>query len=222
MTNRVKGAIFDFDGTLADTLWVWRKVDQLFLEQYGYTCDEAYVAQMRNLSFVEAAHWTLTHYNLPCTAADILHQWFNLAEQLYATSVTLKPGAKTYLNDLRESQIPFVLATSSKRAFCEPLLKANDIYTWFAELVTADEVAEAKREPTIFLAAQTALRLKPHEIVVFEDSLQAVQTAARAGFQTAAFYDEHVPSEFEAMKPIATWSLQNWTEALETDIFTSN
>lgn len=206
-------AIFDFDGTLGDSIGVWQTVDRVFLEKRGLVCDAAYIEAVRCRTFEAAAVYTAERYGLAETPAAIVAEWLELAASAYRCDVDLKPGAKAYLADLRRAGVPLALATTSLPELCRPALRRHGIEDWFDVILTAAEIDRSKAHPDIFLAAAAALGTAPAETVVYEDLLLAVRTAGRAGFRTVGVYDPAFTGEWPALRREATWHLDSYLDA---------
>ena len=94
-------AIFDLDGTLLDSVWVWREVDRAFFEELGMAEPEDYARSIQGMSFREAAQYTVRRFNLARTAEEVMDGWMRTTAEAYARKVALKPGALQYLRALK-------------------------------------------------------------------------------------------------------------------------
>lgn len=196
----IKGAIFDLDGTLLDSLWVWRDVDINFLGKRNITVSDEYVKAICTMGFEGAADYTIEQFGLDETPEEVIAEWFALAVEEYSDHVELKPGAKEYLSYLKNSGIKLAVATSSDPGLYEPALKNNGIYELFDEIVSVCEVERDKSYPDIYEEAARRLALQPSECMVFEDILKGIRSAKQGGFRTVAVYDEHATDEAELIE----------------------
>ena len=108
-----RAAIFDFDGTLADTAYIWHEVDRTFLERRGLPVPTDYGAKVAALGFAKGAQYTIDRFGLNETVEDICDEWNDLGHDLYRREVTLREGAEQYLRSLSELGIPCALATTN-------------------------------------------------------------------------------------------------------------
>ena len=114
--NEIKGAIFDLDGTLLDSSWVWDKVDVRFLGERGFEVPADYVDAISPLGAKRAAVYTIERFGLYDENPDeIVREWIEMAKQEYANEVICKPLAKEYLENLHRRGIKMAVATSSDR-----------------------------------------------------------------------------------------------------------
>ncbi|MCQ2751685.1 MAG: HAD family phosphatase [Coriobacteriales bacterium] len=187
-----KGIIFDFDGTIADTWWVWHEVDRLFCEKHNIKVPEQYMDILTILGFEAGAKYTIENFGIELTVDEIIHEWEDLALKSYAENVVLKLGVKDLLKDLNEAEYPLAIATSLNRTLLTPALENHDILKYFKTLCICDEVCmHGKKEPTVYLEAAKILGpFDPKDCVVFEDMPPAAQVAKSAGFYTIGVFDE--------------------------------
>ena len=97
MLERMKGAIFDLDGTLLDSMGVWRKIDEDFLGKRGYLVPEDYLKAITSMNFKGAADYTIERFGLNEHPEDIMEEWFAMAIAAYTYHVQLKPYVREYL-----------------------------------------------------------------------------------------------------------------------------
>ena len=209
-----QAALFDFDGTLGDSTWVWLDVDRVFLEKRGFVCDEEYIAKIRTTLFLDGARYTIERFNLPETPEEVVAEWFDLALDRYTHEVPLKPGVLEYLTKLKDNNIPFGIVTSSVAALCYPVLERYGIVEWFDFILTADDVPVSKTNPDVFLKAAELLDATPNNIAIYEDNIAAIRTAAKAGFLTVGVHDEHIATEWPFIKQEADWTIVDYGEAM--------
>jgi HAD superfamily hydrolase (TIGR01509 family) len=189
MLKDIKAAIFDLDGTLIDSMWLWEKVDIDFLKLRGYELPIDLKENIEHLSFIDTAKYFKERFNLPENIEDIMDEWNSMAFKEYANNVSLKPGAKEYLHNLKLKGIKLALATSNSVPLLEAVLKNNGVYEYFDVITTTNEVNRGKNFPDIYLLSAEKLQVKPTECIVFEDILPAVLGAKMAGMKVVAVHD---------------------------------
>ena len=187
--THLQGAIFDLDGTLLDSMWVWAAVDRSFLGARGFDVPEDYVEAIAHLGLTAAAEYTIARFELNETVAEISAEWDRLARTAYEEQVMLKPFAKEYLLSLKARGIRLAAATASPDALYIPALKHNGIYDLFDAFTTVEEVNMPKGHPAIYLKAAQKLGLLPQNCVVFEDILPGIAGAKQGGFYAVGVFD---------------------------------
>jgi haloacid dehalogenase superfamily, subfamily IA, variant 3 with third motif having DD or ED len=212
MLKNVKGAIFDMDGTLIDSMWVWSKIDEEYLEKRNIDLPENLKEEIEHMSFSEVALYFKNRFNLPDTIEEIQDEWNNMAVHHYANDVKLKPGAREFLSLLKSKGIKLGLATSNCKLLIEIALKKNDIYDFFDSITTTDEVTRGKDFPDIYLLAAKRLSLKPEECVVFEDILPAVKGAKSANMLVIGVHDLYSEYQKQDIINYADMYISKYTE----------
>lgn len=178
-------AIFDFDGTLAETWPLWRRVDEIFFATRGLPFDEDASVTLATLGFAAGAQWCVERYRLRDEVADIVDEWNRLGAALYENEVRLRPGAEAYVRALRAQGVRVGLATTNDPHVLGAM-RHVDVCALFDEVVCGREVARGKDHPDIYLEAARRLGAEPADCVVFEDILAGTLSAARAGMATVA------------------------------------
>lgn len=189
MLKNIKGAIFDMDGTLVDSMWVWSKIDEEYLSKRNIDLPKNLKEEIEHMSFLEVAQYFKNRFNLPDTVEEIQKEWNSMAVSYYENDVKLKSGAKEFLSLLKSKGIKIGLATSNYSLLVEIALKRNGIYDFFHSITTTDEVTRGKDFPDVYLLAADRLNLKPEECVVFEDILPAVKGAKSANMLVVGVHD---------------------------------
>lgn len=184
-----KGAIFDLDGTLLDSMGVWRKVDEDFLGKRGFAVPEDYLKKITSMEFQTAAEYTIERFLLNEKPEDVIAEWQEMVVDAYTYHVKLKPHVKEYLDCLKEQGISIALATAASPDLYVPALRNNGVLDHFRAFVSVRDVARGKGFPDVYEKAAEKLQLKPQDCVVFEDILKGIQGAKMGGFQTVAVYD---------------------------------
>lgn len=211
----IKGAIFDFDGTLMESMGIWEKIDETFLGSRGLSVPPDFGKVIALMTFEQVCCYVVERFCLQDTPAQLYRDWFAVARRAYEDEVKIKPGAKAYLERLKSRGIVMALASASDMELIRPCLKAHGIDGYFQAVVTTGEVSAAKDSPRIYEAAARALGLQNQECVVFEDILLGIRTAAAAGFKTVGVYDDYSKKDHLLMQKEADRFIMNFSEMEE-------
>ena len=187
--NGFKAAIFDADGTIIDSMYVWEKVDRDFLTGHGIPVTQEYSDAVKGMFFRTAAEYTKSRYSLKESVEEIMQTWLDMARHEYEFNVKAKPGVKEYLDYLKENNIRIGLATSSDPYLLEPVLKNNGIHEYFDTVCYTSEVGKNKSFPDVYIRTAEKLNVEPNECMVFEDIPEGIEGAGKAGMYTIAVYD---------------------------------
>ena len=213
-----KGAIFDLDGTLLDSMGVWSEVDVEFLARRGIAMPDDYSAALAPMGFPKAAEYTKKRFSLPEDEESIMAEWHTMAEDAYRTRIGAKPYVREYLEALKEKRIPIAAATASERVFWEPALSRLGLLPFFSSVTVIGEVKRGKGFPDIYLRAAEKLGLAPAECAVFEDIPAGITGARDGGFFTVGVYDEHNRNA-ETLPMLCDRYIRSFEELLSEDIF---
>lgn len=207
-----KGAIFDLDGTLLDSMGVWREIDKKFLKKRGFTVPTDYMEAISAMNFPKAARYTISRFGLDETPEMLIEEWKGMAKDAYANEVGLKPGVRSYLKQLKKEGILIAAATSGERSLFIPCLKRNGIYEYFDALVTAHEVKRGKGFPDIYELAAERIGVLPKDCMVFEDIYAGVSGAKMGEFLVTGILDDSSSYEWNKIRACADRTIVDFME----------
>ena len=212
----LKGAIFDFDGTLVDSMFIWDTIGEDYLRTLGKEPHEDLKETFMTLTLDEAAEYYRTHYGVTLSVKEIVDGVNAMVEGIYRTKVTLKPGVAEYLAWLRVNGVRMCIATVTDRYLVEETLERLGILHYFSEIFTCAEVGYGKDKPIIYRKALEHLDTAKNETYIFEDSLFALKTAKADGFTAVGVYDRHETSQ-DNLKSLADYYIRDfWDPVLKT------
>ena len=184
ITNK-KAVIFDLDGSLVDSMWIWREIDIEYMNRYGYATTreelDAFQAEIEGMSFRETAEWVSGHYDIPRTVEEMMDDWNDMAWDKYAKEVPLKKGVREFLEKCHEKGIKLGIASSNSRELVENVLTVHGIIDYFECIRTGSDGLPGKPAPDIYLVTARELGISPSECLVFEDVIKGIQAGKNAG-----------------------------------------
>lgn len=181
--------IFDMDGTLLDSMGMWRNLGRDLFLRHGIRPPADLAARIRGLELPELAE-RCASLGVPGSSGSLEAELRGRIEQFYREWVYAKPGASDFLARLRAGGIRLYVATATDRSLAEAALERAGLSDYFQGMVTCREAGQEKREgPAVYERALKALGCDKRGALVFEDVLYAARTAKRAGFRVAAVYD---------------------------------
>ena len=209
----IKGAIFDLDGTLLDSMFIWDTIGEDYLRSLGKEPHEDLKETFMTLTLEEAAEYYREHYGVPLSVKEIVDGVNAMVEQTYRTKVTLKPGISEYLAWLKENGVRMCVATVTDRYLVEETLERLGVRHYFSEIYTCAEVGFGKDKPVIYQKALEHLGTEKSDTYVFEDLPFALNTAKTDGFPTVGVYDRHEVHQDE-LKELADYYIFDFTDPI--------
>lgn len=207
----LKGAIFDADGTLLDSMPIWQALGQRYLAIHGIIAEQGLSDILYAMSLEESSCYLKETYGLSDSIERITGEILALIRSFYMDEVTLKEGVIDYLRYLHERKIPMIVATSNDKSLLHNAFARLQIDEYFQDILTCGELNASKSEPTIYLRAAQKIGTTTEETVVFEDVLHGIQGAKKAGFITVAVADDSNRLEREQLSHTADYFIRDFT-----------
>jgi len=192
---KISGAIFDLDGTLTDSMYVWRVVGVKFLQTFGITPSEDLWERTKNLTTEQTIELFKSEYGIVWTDEEIRVGINNLVGQMYREEVLPKNGVKELLEMFRERGVKMCVASATDGYLVDLVLRKNGMRDYFSRIISCNNIGRGKDSPAIYESALEHLGTPKRETLVFEDAFFALRTAKEAGFPVVGVYD---PTETHA------------------------
>ena len=193
--ENIEAVIFDMDGTLIDSMWMWKQIDIDYLARFGIELPENLQECIEGMSFRETAIYIKNRFNLDEDIETMMADWNSMAYEFYKTKVDFKPGAREFVLELKKRGIKCGIATSNSNELVDAVLEHLDAKDYFDEIHTSSEVEHGKPFPDIYLLVSEKLQVPPEKCLVFEDILPGIQAGKAAGMKVCAVYDEYSHQE---------------------------
>ena len=215
MLENVDAVIFDMDGTLLDSMWIWPDIDDVFLEKYNLQKPEGFHEGMEGKSYPETAQYFLDLFpSLTQTVDEIMDEWNEMAHDRYLSKVKLKPGAKEFILSMKESGKKLGIATSNSRFLVNDTLKALEIEELFDSVRTSCEAGAGKPAPDVYLLVAKDLDVAPEKCLVFEDVPMGILAGVNAGMRTCAIDDEFSRPQDKKKRELADYFIYDFNDIM--------
>jgi len=207
MLRNIKGAIFDLDGTLIDSLmlWdvIWNEFGKRFLNRGSFTPAEKDNKAVRTMTLCDAMFYIHSVYNIGNSADELLNITNEIIKDFYSNQVNLKNGVLEFLEYCKERDIKLCIASATETELIKIAVKHCGIEKYFSCILSCAEIGKGKEHPDIYLKALDFLGTSIEETCVLEDSHVAIDTADKIGLKTIGIYDKYNYGQ-EEMKKIST------------------
>lgn len=184
----IKCAIFDMDGTLVDSMPMWRDITYEYAKFKGITAEEGLHHQMNRLSLKQCAELYIS-LGANGSTDEVIDELSQFAYRGYCEKVDEKPHAAEFVRLLHENGVKTAVATASVAEGVKAALVRLGMADSIDLILTCADVGKSKEYPDIFLRCAEHFGAAPTECVVFEDSAHAIQTAKAAGFPVVSVTD---------------------------------
>ena len=196
----IKGAIFDVDGVLLDSMSIWMDAGTRYLKSLSIEAEPGLSDILWTMSISEGASYLKRQYRLSFPEDEIVQGVLGTVRDFYYYDAALKDGAEKFLEALSEKGIPMAVASTSEKEYLQKAFERLGVRKYFRGIVTPAEAGAGKTEPAIYHMAAELLGAAPEETFVFEDALHAVRTANMAGFWTVGIYDRFSEGDQEMLR----------------------
>lgn len=197
---KITGAIFDLDGTLLDSNYVWRTLGQVYLETKGLSPEPDLQEKLKATSLRDAAEIFKEDYGLEGTVDNIMAEINSAVEHHYFHVVQPKKGIPELLKRLHKAGVKMCVATATDRYQAEAALERCSMLGYFGEVFTCTELGCNKHTTFIYDTAGAFLGTEKDTTFVFEDAHFAMVTAKKAGLRVAGVRDSYSEGYIEQMK----------------------
>ncbi len=201
MFTNIKAIIFDLDGTLIDSMHVWKQIDIEYMDNKGLELPDDLQTAIEGMSFTETAMYFKDRFGIEDTIEDIKLEWHEMAKHHYRHKIYLKEGVEDLIALFKNKGLKLGIGTSNSHTLTKEILRKHGIYEYFEAIVTSCEVEKGKPQPDVFLKVAELLNVSPEQCIVFEDTYAGVLAAKRAGMKVIAVEDEaSLPNKEEIIK----------------------
>lgn len=214
MMENTEAVIFDLDGTLADSMWVWSEIDRDFFRSHQIDFPDYLNSEIEGMGFTETAQFFVDHFPLEESVEEIKQLWNNMALEKYRTKVPLKPGAGEFLKELKQRDIRTGIATSNSLLLVETFLESKGIRASFDAITTVCDVSRGKPAPDVYLATAEKLHTDPSHCLVFEDIPMGILAGINAGMRVCALEDEYSAAQREEKRRLTHYYIEDFRELL--------
>lgn len=205
--NDIRGLIFDFDGTMIDSLHLWRELDRDYLRKHGLEVPTDLQKQIEGMGFIDCARYFQTRFKLDDSPEIIMEEWRRMIDEKYMQT----PLKSDVLDFIKRIDLPIAIATSSDRVRVLKVLRKHGLHNRIQAIATSDEVGFSKPNPAVFLKAAQELDVPAANCLVFEDTYAGVLGTKHAGMIAIAVFDQH-NHDWEETRAIAHGSITSFDE----------
>lgn len=215
MLENKKAVIFDLDGTITDSMWVWTQIDREFFAGRGIEMPPTLQKDIEGMSFTETAAYFIETFSLDETVEEVKKTWNEMAVQKYAYETPLKDGVLSFLQYLKEKNIKAGISTSNSRLLLDVFLRERHLEHLIDAVTTSCDVNKGKPAPDVYLKTAEKLDADPGECLVFEDLPMGILAGKNAGMSVCAVEDDYSAHLRNRKKELADYYITDYRQVMK-------
>lgn len=207
----ITGAIFDFDGTVFDSMHIWKGVKFQFFDRIGLVLSEEDKKEFAGLFLLESIEKAKMKYDLKLTDKELFNEFFTLIKEKYLADTKPKNDIIEFLEKLKSKGVKMGIATATGEPALIAVLEKFNMLHYFEEIYSTYTVGASKTEPKVYDVVLNELGTDKETTWIFEDALYAARTAKKAGYNVVGIYDKS-ELEQEELKKLVDIYIHNYSE----------
>lgn len=215
MLENIQAVIFDLDGSMIDSMWVWKEIDIEYLARFGLELPDTLRSEIEGMSFSQTATYIKERFCIPDSTEEMMSDWNRMAWEKYTKEVPLKKGVDHFLRGCRDRGIKLGVATSNSRELAENVLRVHGLLDSFQCILTGSDIKKGKSSPDIYLIVAERLGVLPEHCLVFEDIVAGIQAGKNAGMRVCAVEDAYSAAQREEKIALADYYIEDYKDIFE-------
>ena len=207
----ITGAIFDFDGTVFDSMHIWKGVKFQFFDRIGLVLTDEDKKDFAKLFLLDAIELAKTRFDLKMTDKELFDEFFTLIKEKYLADTKPKNDIIEFLEKLKAKGVKMGIATATGEIALTAVLEKFNMLHYFQEIYSTYTVGASKTEPKVYDVVLNELGTEKETTWIFEDALYAAKTAKKAGYNVVGIYDKS-ELEQEELKNFVDIYIHNYSE----------
>lgn len=206
--------IFDFDGTLVDSMPTYASVMLRILDENNVSYENDIVKIITPLGYLGTAKY-YRKLGIDIPAEELVKTMKEYARDEYSKNVFAKNGVMSTLKELKKRGASLNVLTASPHPILDPCLENNSLTELFDNIWSCDDFNTTKADPQIYISAAERLGCRPEDVIFVDDNPNAVITAKTAGMISYGIFDESSAEYKEQMKKEAHRYIEEFSQLLE-------
>lgn len=212
--NSMHSYLFDFDGTLVDSMPTYVESMLKILDNNGISYGDDIVKTITPLGVNGTAEYYIKiGLNMP--KEDIIDLMKKYMLDGYFYKIPAKPHVIPVLKKLKESGADLNVLTASPHITLDACLKRLGIYDLFSNVWSCDDFNTTKANPEIYKMAAERMETTVEKVLFLDDNLNADKTAKAAGMKVCGVYDESSEGYIDEIKAATDYYIYDFLELLD-------
>jgi HAD superfamily hydrolase (TIGR01509 family) len=207
----ITGAIFDFDGTVFDSMHIWKGVKFEFFDRIGLVLSEQDKKDFSKLFLLDAIELAKERFDLGLSDKELFDEFFSMIKEKYLADTKPKNDIIEFLEKLKSKGVKMGIATATGEPALIAVLEKFNMLHYFSCIYSTYTVGAYKTEPKVYDVVLNELGTDKETTWIFEDALYAAKTAKKAGYNVVGIYDKS-ELEQEELKKFVDIYIHNYSE----------
>jgi len=188
--NNIKLIIFDFDGTMSDSKWIWEHVNKIYFKDHGIDLNDELKKSITAMSSERIAEFIKDKYKIDESISEIIQSWNEIAIGYYKKDICLQEGLEQYLCFLKKHKIKIGIATGGSKELVDGFLTNHDLTRYIDLVVDTSIVKKGKPFSDIYQYVADYFKVNYEQCLVYEDVIACLTSVSKIGMKTCFVYDE--------------------------------
>ena len=213
----MKTYLFDFDGTLVDSMPSFISGVLKELDKNNCKYNDDIIKIITPLGFIGTADYFIKAFGLDIGIEELTQAFKTNMENDYFYRIPAKSNVIKVLKELKENGASLNVLTASPHITLDACLKRLEIFDLFDNVWSCEDFQTTKADPEIYKSVAKKLNVNINDIMFLDDNLNADITAKAAGMKVCGVFDESSADYVDQMKSICDFYIYNFNELLEIE-----
>ncbi len=209
-----KAYLFDFDGTLVDSMPTYVSSMLRILDENGICYNDDIIKKITPLGLFGTADYYIK-LGVKKSREEIILKMKEYMYEEYINNIPAKENVEKVLKELKCKGAKLSVLTASPHITLDPCLKRLGLFDLFDNVWSCDDFSTTKKDPEIYIKAAEKMGERVEGVLFLDDNYNADLTAKNAGMQVCAVYDESSKDYIDEMKAATDYYIYNFSELLE-------
>ncbi len=206
--------LFDFDGTLVDSMPTFIAVMLRILEENNIKYEKDIVKVITPLGYAGTAGY-FKKLGVPLSEEEMVGLMNKYVYSEYIYNIPTKSNVVSVLKELKKVGANLNILTASPHSVLDPCLKRFEIYDLFTNVWSCDDFSTTKADPTIYIRAAEKIGQPVENILFLDDNYNADKTAKSAGMSVCGVFDESSAEYVDDIKKVTDHYIYDFAELLD-------
>lgn len=207
----ITGAIFDFDGTLFDSMHIWKGIKYKFFDKMELKLTKEDEEAFNGLFLRDSLILAKERFNLKESYEELFSMFFEYIKELYLVEAEPKNDIIEFLEKLKSKGVKMGIATATGEPALIAVLQKYGMLDYFSAIYSTYTVGASKTEPKVYDVVLEKIGTDKETTWVFEDALYAAKTAKANGYNVVGIFDKSEPN-FDELKNLADIFIHDYKE----------